>query len=97
MFLLVQKLSWRSRSILLSAPRRSIIEGFADAGDVFAGPVFERVDDRRDDGEQRVRTIGFLAGRMVVVVWTARAAARHIISMRKANDREQQRYRSELD
>jgi uncharacterized DUF497 family protein len=34
---------------------------------------------------------------MVVVAWTARAEARHIISMRKANDREQQRYRSELD
>lgn len=71
--------------------------GFADAGEVFAGPVFEFVDDRHEYGEARVVTIGFLTGRMVVMVWTAREEARHIISMRKANDREQQRYRSELD
>jgi uncharacterized DUF497 family protein len=29
---------------------------------------------------------------MVVVVWTQRGEARHVISMRKANDREQARY-----
>jgi uncharacterized DUF497 family protein len=36
--------------------------------------------------------VGFLRGRMVVVVWTPRGEARHIISMRKANDREKARY-----
>lgn len=70
---------------------------FADAAEVFAGPVFEFVDDRHDYGEERITTIGFLKGRMVVVVWTPRGKARHVFSMRKANDREQQRYRSELD
>lgn len=69
---------------------------FADAELVFAGPVFEFVDDRFDYGEERVVTIGLLSNRMVVVVWTMRGSARHIISMRKANGREQARYRQRL-
>jgi uncharacterized DUF497 family protein len=69
---------------------------FADAPEVFAGPVFEREDDRIDYGEPRIITVGLLRGRMVVVVWTPRGAVRHIISMRKANDREQERYNARL-
>lgn len=69
---------------------------FADAAEVFAGPVFEQDDDRFDYGERRLITIGLLRGRMVVLVWTPRGAERHIISMRKANDREQKRYRARL-
>ncbi len=69
---------------------------FADAAEVFAGPVFEQDDLRTDYGECRVITIGLLRTRMVVLVWTPRGAARHIISMRKANDREQQRYEGRL-
>ena len=33
---------------------------------------------------------------MVVLVWTPRGAARHIISMRKANDREQTRFQARI-
>jgi uncharacterized DUF497 family protein len=36
--------------------------------------------------------VGFLDGRMVVVAWTPRGEARRIISMRKANEREQERF-----
>jgi uncharacterized DUF497 family protein len=49
-------------------------------------------DDRFDYGEDRFQTVGFLAGRMVMIVWTPRGDARHVISMRKCNDREQARY-----
>ncbi|MGD0563427.1 MAG: BrnT family toxin [Roseiarcus sp.] len=49
-------------------------------------------DDRRDYGEDRFITIGFLDARMVVAVWTRRSGARRIISLRKANDREQAIY-----
>ena len=66
---------------------------FADASAVFAGPVVQFRDTRKDYGEPRIVTVGYLAGRMVVVVWTPRGEARHIISMRKANEREQARYR----
>jgi len=66
----------------------------ARAGEVFDGPTLTVEDDRRDYGEPRFLTIGFLAGRMVVLAWTEREARRRIISMRKANDREQTRYAS---
>lgn len=70
---------------------------FALVEKVFAGVTFDREDDRKDYGETRVITIGRLDGRMVVVVWTQRKDARHIISMRKANDREQDRFANHLD
>jgi uncharacterized DUF497 family protein len=38
-----------------------------------------------------------MAGRMVMVVWVQRRGARHIVSMRKCNDREQGRYRHRLE
>lgn len=68
----------------------------ADAGEVFAGTTLTVEDDRADYGEPRFITIGHLSSRMVVVVWTPRATARRIISIRKANDREQQLYRPRL-
>ena len=70
---------------------------FAGAGRVFDGDHLTFDDDRQDYGERRLVTVGRLAGRMVVVVWTPRDGARHIISMRKANDREQRRYEDRLD
>jgi len=70
---------------------------FDDAVHVFAGPVFDLEDDRQDYGETRWLTFGLLAGRMVAVVWTPRGGARHIISMRKANERERKKYEGRLD
>jgi uncharacterized DUF497 family protein len=49
-------------------------------------------DDRRDYGEPRFITIGFLDARMVVMVWTPRREALRIISLRKCNEREQEAY-----
>jgi uncharacterized protein len=65
---------------------------FEAAAEVFAGIVIDIPDVRFDYGEARVLTVGHLRGRMVVVVWTARGDARHVISMRKANAREQARF-----
>ena len=70
---------------------------FADASMVFAGLTFDWRDERADYGEARWITVGYLTGRMVVVVWTARGESRHVISMRKANDREQARFRDRLE
>jgi uncharacterized protein len=70
---------------------------FADAAKVFDGPVFEFEDDRFAYPERRFSTIGLLDGRMVVVIWTeADDGGRRVISMRKANDREQAKFRSRL-
>ena len=70
---------------------------FKDAKHVFAGRTVDVEDRRQDFGEVRIQTVGYLAGRMVMVVWTPRGAARRIISMRKCNDREQARYRDRLE
>ena len=68
-----------------------------DAKHVLEGPTLTYSDDRRDYGEVRFITIGKLLGRMMVVVWTMRKSIYRIISMRKANDREQAEYGDRLD
>ena len=45
----------------------------ARAEEVLAGTTLTVEDDRRDYGEDRFITIGFLDGAMVVLVWTPRA------------------------
>jgi uncharacterized protein len=69
---------------------------FLDAPKVFAGPQFQFEDERFGYGEARLVTVGLLVGRMVILVWTPRDDARHIISMRKANEKEQRRYHPRL-
>jgi len=66
---------------------------FADAGLVFAGATLTFKDERADYGEDRFVTVGELVGRVVIVVWTPTKDGRRVISMRKANEREQARYR----
>ncbi|MGV6987493.1 BrnT family toxin [Testudinibacter sp. P80/BLE/0925] len=70
---------------------------FAHAEQVFHGTHFTAEDSRQNYGEIRYITIGTLAERLVVIVWTWRDKNRRIISMRKANEREQQRFTSYLD
>jgi uncharacterized DUF497 family protein len=64
----------------------------ADAGDVFDGKHMTFPDIRFEYGEDRFITVGYLAGRMVVLAWTLRGENRRIISMRKANEREQKKF-----
>ena len=68
-----------------------------DAAIVFEGRTLEVEDTRRDYGETRIICYGYLMGRMVVVGYTPRGNARHIFSMRKANDREEARISPLLD
>ncbi|WP_066333990.1 BrnT family toxin [Azohydromonas lata] len=70
---------------------------FEDARKVFAGPTRSAPDTRMDYGEPRSITFGMLQGRMVCLVWTPRGAARRIISMRYANEREIARHQAALD
>ena len=48
--------------------------------------------DFRIESEERWISLGLVAERMYVVVWTPRGPYTRIISMRKANDREVARY-----
>jgi uncharacterized DUF497 family protein len=69
---------------------------FDRAREVFEG-VSVTTDDRRVDyGEHRSVTVGYLDGRVVVVVWTRRGQVRRIISMRKANEREIAKFAQDL-
>ena len=65
---------------------------FTDASIVFANLTITVEDTRRDYDETRFQTVGFLVDRMVMVVWTPRDEARHVISMRKCNEREKAIY-----
>ena len=69
---------------------------FADAEAVFAGLSFTLPDDRHDYGEARWQTYGLIGDRLVMVVWTARGADRHVMSMRKCNEREQAKFGEQL-
>jgi uncharacterized protein len=70
---------------------------FERSKEVFAGLTIDIPDLRRDYGEPRTNSVGHLDGRMVIVCWTPRGEARHIISMRKTNDREKARYRKRFE
>jgi uncharacterized DUF497 family protein len=77
--------------------RRNLREHGVDFIDVF--PLFdcdaiERIDNRFDYGETRIRCLGEIDSRVYVVIYTWRRDNRRIISARKANAREQREYRS---
>lgn len=88
------RLSFDEAKRLLTLRHRGL--DFAEAEKIFDGTEFTWEDDRQDYREQRFNTFGSLDGRLVAVTWTIRDGTRRIISMRKANDREQARYRREL-
>ena len=70
---------------------------FADAEQVLSGPCVTFVDDRFDYGEERLITLGLLAGRVVFIDHAPRGDdITPIISMSKANRREQKIYQKRL-
>jgi uncharacterized protein len=69
---------------------------FARAEALFAGRTATVVDNRSDYGEIRFVTAGHLDGRLVVVVWTRRGEARHIISMRHCHAKEEEIWRRRM-
>jgi uncharacterized protein len=69
---------------------------FAQAEQVFAGAYYTGLDDRRDYGEPRYITGGYVNGRFVVIVWTPRDGDRRIISMRYGHEQEEDRYKTRM-
>jgi uncharacterized protein len=69
---------------------------FEQALEVFSGLHATLRDDRMDYGEERFQTYGYLAGRMVMVVWTPRENSRRIISMRHCHADEEALARTKL-
>jgi len=73
------RLTWDEAKRIATLTHRRL--EFAEADKVFAGDHFTTPDDRRDYGELRYITAGWLDSRFVVLVWTPRDT-RRIISMR---------------
>ena len=70
---------------------------FADAEQVLTGPCVPFVDDRFDYGEERLITLGSLAGRVGIIAHAPRGSdTTRIIFMRKANRREQKIHHERL-
>jgi uncharacterized protein len=68
--------------------------GFAHAARVFEDlNRLERVDRRRQYGEERRQTVGDVDGNALFVVFTLRGDAIRIISARRAHDHEERTYR----
>jgi len=59
---------------------------------VLANPVGEEAEERDDCGELRRIAYGLIRDRLFVCVYTLRGDTRRIISVRKANRREQRRW-----
>jgi uncharacterized DUF497 family protein len=75
--------------------QRNVVKHGGDFADIerfnFA-TAFTYLDDRFDYGETREIALGFIDERLHVLVFTRRAGDIHVISLRKANDREIRRY-----
>lgn len=66
---------------------------FADTAQLFQGDRLELRDDRKDYGEERFIVMGHINNRVMVAVYTRRNIDTvRIISLRKANSREKERF-----
>ena len=88
------KLGWDEKKSRQNAKKHGI--PFDIAPEMFNGAVYEAEDDREDYGETRTMAIGMIQGRFFVCVDTMRGDERRVISLRKANGREQKRYVKEI-
>jgi hypothetical protein len=64
----------------------------AECEAAFDAPMLTREDASQDYGEQRLISLGWLKGRVVVLVWTDREDGPRMISCREANVHEQEAY-----
>ena len=67
---------------------------FADVALIDLRTAKTLADNRRNYGETRLVTYGYIGSRLHVVCWTERNGRMRIISFRKANDREQKTFAS---
>lgn len=70
---------------------------FLDARLVLQNAIDTVPDLRFDYPEDRYVTFGRLGDRLAVIVWSPVQEGVRVISMRKANSREQQRYKNRMD
>lgn len=70
---------------------------FNNARELLEGDRLSFLDDRKDYGEMRFITLGYIGGRLSVPVYTQRVSGTiRIISLRKANQREKERFEKRI-
>jgi uncharacterized DUF497 family protein len=84
------KYEWDEAKNLVNIEKHGI--DFNDAHELFEGDKLVIHDDRQDYGEKRMIAVGRINGRLMVGVYTQRTETLRIISVRKANDREKERF-----
>jgi uncharacterized DUF497 family protein len=89
------KLIWDENKNQQNSLKHSL--NFKDAELVFEGPTISFHNDRFNYGEARFITLGKLVERILVIVHAQRDDMIRIISMRKANEREQKIYQQRLE
>ncbi len=65
---------------------------FALAADFDWSTALIAEDQRRDYGERRFQALGFIGEHLCMLVFTPRGGVVHVISLRRANLRERNRY-----
>jgi uncharacterized DUF497 family protein len=91
----MKKIAWDDNKNQLNQQKHAL--DFEDAQEVLNGPCLVYEDIRYDYGEKRFIVIGNLHGRAVVLIYTKREDIYRIISMRKANEKEQKAYQNRLE
>ena len=89
------KIEWDEEKSRANIRRHRI--AFGDVHPIFDGPMFVTLDTRRDYGEDRLIGIGFLNDAVVVVVFVEKAEGTiRLISARKAERHERERFKEEI-
>ncbi len=86
------ELEWDEKKRLDTLQARGL--DFADVVDFDFASASTVEDNRSNYNEVRRVSIGYLHGRLCVLCWTERRGRLRVISLRKANDREKQKYSS---
>ena len=85
------KFEWDDRKNALNQEKHGC--NFADVPEMFLYERLEMRDDRKDYGESRFIVMGYISNRAMVAVITIRGTGTiRIISLRKANNREKERF-----
>jgi uncharacterized DUF497 family protein len=88
------RFTWSERKRAINIKEHGL--DFIEAQRVFEGATYTFEDDRFDYGEQRLHTLGLLAGVPVSIVHTETADEIRVISFRKATKREARLYFQEI-
>jgi len=88
------KIEWDEEKRLSNLAEHGV--DFVDAREMSAAPMLVGPDFRKEYGALRLIGYGHIRGRCMTIAFTRRGEAIRVISLRKANGREQERFEKEI-